>query len=600
MSWWKEAVVYQVYPRSFQDSNGDGIGDLRGIVRRLDYLKELGIDVVWLSPHYQSPNDDNGYDISDYEAIMTEFGTMADFDDLLAGLHERGMKLVIDLVVNHSSDEHRWFRESRKAKDNPFRDYYIWRPPSPPAPLPWGEGDVIPTPSASFEKTVETSIPDPPSPVGRGAGGEGPPNNWVSFFSGPAWEFDAATGEYYLHLFSRKQPDLNWENPALRQEIYRMMRFWLDKGVDGFRMDVIAFISKDQTFPDYPEGRFGDLSIHANGPRVHEFLQEMNREVLSHYDRGDGPCMTVGEAFGVSADEANLYVGRDRGELNMIFHFDHAVPREEERFLNPAPEFRLTELRKIFDRWDKALGNDGWNSVYFGNHDNPRVVSRFGDEGPLREVSAKMLATILLTQRGTPYIFQGDEIGMVNTDFRSIDEYNDIQVKNAWKALVEQGQGDPARFLSAANRIARDHARTPMPWNDGPQAGFTDGPSTWLKLNERYREINVQKALDDLDSVWHYYRKLIHLRKANPVLVYGAYTDLNPESDEVFAYTRSLAETLILVVINFTPQPVEIDLSGVLVARQKELLMANHVVEADDSPGLAFSLRPFEARIYRI
>ncbi|WP_266367831.1 glycoside hydrolase family 13 protein [Tellurirhabdus rosea] len=554
-NWWKEAVVYQIYPRSFQDSNGDGIGDLRGIIRRLDYLQQLGIDVIWLSPHYQSPNDDNGYDISDYEAVMTDFGTMADFDGLLAGIHERGMKLVIDLVVNHSSDEHRWFQESRKSRENPFRDFYIWKP-------------------------------------GRDGN---PPNNWLSFFSGPAWEYDAATDEYYLHLFSRKQPDLNWDNPALRQEIYRMMRFWLDKGVDGFRMDVIAFISKDQSFPDYPEGRFGDLTIYANGPRIHEFLGEMNQEVLSKYD-----CMTVGEAFGVAAEQANLYVGRDRGELNMIFHFDHAVPREEERFLDPAPEFRLSELRKIFDKWDKAVGREGWNSVYFGNHDNPRMVSRFGDEGPLREVSAKMLATILLTQRGTPYIFQGDEIGMKNSDFRSIDEYNDIQVRNAWKALVERGGGDAGQFLAAANRIARDHARTPMPWDDGPMAGFTDGPATWLKLNPDFGEINVRKAVSDPESVWHYYRKLIQLRKQHPALIYGDYTDLNPVSDEVFAYTRTLDREIVLVVVNFVGQPVEIDLGGILVAAQKTLLMANYPVAADASPELAFALRPFEARVYRI
>jgi len=553
--WWKEAVVYQIYPRSFQDANGDGIGDLRGILQRLDYLQDLGIDVIWLSPHYQSPNDDNGYDISDYEAIQPEFGTMADFDELLAGIHARGMKLVIDLVVNHSSDEHRWFQASRSSQDNPYRDYYIWRP---------GKAD-------------------------------GPPNDWVSFFSGPAWELDPATGEYYLHLFTRKQPDLDWENPALRQEIYRMMRFWLDKGVDGFRMDVIAFISKDQRFPDFRAGRYGDLSVYASGPRVHEFLQEMYREVLSAYD-----CMTVGEAFGVSAGEANDYVGSDRGELNMIFHFDHAVPREEERFLDPAPEFRLSELRRIFDRWDKAVGRKGWNSVYFGNHDNPRVISRFGDEGPLREVSAKMLATILLTQRGTPYIFQGDEIGMINTDFRSIDEYDDVQVKNAWKALVERGGGSPEQFLAASNRIARDHARTPMPWDDGPGAGFTSGPKTWLKINPTYTDINVRKALADPDSVWHYYQSLIRLRKQHPALLYGDYTDLNPTSDAVFAYTRTLDEEIILVVVNFTREPVSADLSGVLVTNRKALLMANYAAEDDGSPDLSFSLQPYEARIYRL
>ena len=391
MTNFRHQVIYQIYPRSFADSNGDGIGDLRGIISKLDYLADLGVDILWLSPIFPSPNADNGYDISDYEAIMPEFGTMADFDHLLAGVHERGMRLILDLVVNHSSDEHRWFQESRKSKDNPYRDYYIWRTQ---------------------------------------------PNNWQSFFSGPAWKFDDTTGEYYLHLFAEKQPDLNWENPALREEIYRMMRFWLDKGVDGFRMDVIPFLSKDTAFPDYPEGRYGDLTIHANGPRIHEFLQEMNREVLAHYPN----AITVGEGFGVSAEQANRYVGRDRHELDMIYHFDYAVPREEYRFLDPAPEFTLPELKAIFTKWNTAVdtGPDapGWQNIYFGNHDNPRVLSRFGDPVAYPYESATLLATILLTQRGTPSIYQGDEIGMTNCPFDHIDEYDDIQVKNAWKTLI--------------------------------------------------------------------------------------------------------------------------------------------------------------------
>ena len=421
----KASVIYQIYPRSFADSNGDGVGDLPGILSKLDYLANLGVDVLWLSPIFQSPNADNGYDISDYEAIMPEFGTMADFDALLSGVHERGMRLILDLVVNHSSDEHRWFRESRKSKDNPYRDYYIWR--------------------------------------------GGPPNNWQSFFSGPAWAFDEVTGDYYLHLFAKKQPDLNWENPALRQEIYGMMRFWLDKGVDGFRMDVIPFLSKDTAFPDYPEGRFGDLTIHANGPRIHEFLQEMHQEVLAHYPQ----VITVGEGFGVSAEQANLYVGERRQELQMIYHFDHAVPREEHRFLDPAPEFTLPELKAIFAKWNTALetgldapgdASPGWQNIYFGNHDNPRVLSRFGDPERFPYESATMLATVLLTQRGTPSLYQGDEIGMSNCPFKSIEEYDDIQVRNAWLALssvapdLSQGQ----QMIKPTTHSAPEYHRIPQ------------------------------------------------------------------------------------------------------------------------------------------
>lgn len=433
---YKDKVIYQIYPRSFNDSNGDGVGDLMGIIQKLDYLHDLGVDILWLSPIFGSPNADNGYDISDYEAIMPEFGTMDDFDELLTGVHKRGMKLMLDLVVNHSSDEHRWFQESRKSRDNPYRAYYIWRSPK--------------------------------------QGKE--PNDYLSFFSGPAWTFDETTGEYYLHLFAEKQPDLNWEHEPLRQEIYRMMRFWLDKGVDGFRMDVIPFLSKDTSFPDYPEGRYGDLTIHANGPRMHEFLREMHREVLAPYPA----CITVGEGFGVSAEQANLYVGANRHELDMIYHFDHAVPREEHRFLDPAPEFTLPELKAIFAKWNTALntGPDapGWQNIYFGNHDNPRVLSRFGDPatrsdryagaGPYHYESATLLATVLLTQRGTPSMYQGDEIGMTNCPFDSIDEYDDIQVKNAWNALMapDADRLKQKRFLQTANRIARDHARTPMQW----------------------------------------------------------------------------------------------------------------------------------------
>ena len=541
----KQSVIYQIYPRSFADSNGDGIGDLRGIISKLDYLANLGVDILWISPIFQSPNADNGYDISDYEAIMPEFGSMADFDELLAGVHQRGMRLILDLVVNHSSDEHRWFQESCKSKDNPYRDYYIWR--------------------------KET-------------------NNWQSFFSGPAWTLDKQTGEYYLHLFAKKQPDLNWENPALRQEIYAMMRFWLDKGVDGFRMDVIPFLSKDhrgdgRTFPDYPEGRYGDLTIYANGPRIHEFLQEMNREVLSKYD-----CITVGEGFGVSAQQANLYVGENRHELGMIYHFDHAVPREEQRFIDPAPEFKLPQLKAIFANWNTALDTGpnapGWQNIYFGNHDNPRVLSRFGDPERFPYESATMLATVLLTQRGTPSIYQGDEIGMTNCPFGSIDEYDDIQVKNAWQALVVPDGQLSAQFLKTANRIARDHARTPMQWADAPNAGFTTGPKTWLKVNPNYTQVNVAQQDTEPNSVLNFYRDLLHWRKRTPALHDGSYRDLLPDHPTIWAFERRLGETVLVVLANFSDYS-----AGVPMPITGEIILSNY---PDEIP----VLRPFEARIY--
>ncbi|MBC3787830.1 alpha-glucosidase [Spirosoma utsteinense] len=572
----KQQVIYQIYPRSFADSNGDGIGDLPGIISKLDYMADLGVDILWLSPIFPSPNADNGYDISDYEGIMPEFGTMADFDTLLAGVHQRGMRLILDLVVNHSSDEHRWFRESRKSKDNPYRDYYIWRAPSPPAPLPKGEGGKPPDGLL-------------PSPMGRGAGGEGtPPNNWQSIFSGPAWKFDEITGDYYLHLFAEKQPDLNWENPKLRQEIYTMMRFWLDKGVDGFRMDVIPFLSKDQRFPDYPEGRFGDVGVHANGPRIHEFLQEMHREVLSRYP----DVITVGEGIGVSAGQANRYVGQHRHELEMIYHFDHAMPRDEQHFIDPAPEFTLPELKTIFATWDRALetGPDapGWQNIYFGNHDNPRVLSRFGDpDGPYAYESATMLATLLLTHRGTPSIYQGDEIGMTNCRFDSIDEFDDIQVKNAWKALITP-TNDPdlgRKFLKAVNRIARDHARTPMQWSDAPNAGFTSGPATWLKVNPNYPDINVAKQQAEERSVLNYYRQLLHVRRQTPALQAGTYRDQLPNHPTVWLYERLLGEERLIVVANVSQHETDmpIDLTGTVV-------LANYA-------SVTGTLRPFEARI---
>ncbi len=563
MQSYKESVIYQIYPRSFADSNGDGVGDLRGIIGKLDYLADLGIDILWLSPIFQSPNADNGYDISDYEAIMPEFGTMADFDELLAGAHQRGLKLILDLVVNHSSDEHRWFQESRKSRDNPYRNYYIWRG-GPPRP-----------------------------------GGVEPPNNWQSFFSGPAWKLDEQTGEYYLHLFAEKQPDLNWENPRLRQEIYQMMRFWLDKGVDGFRMDVIPFLSKDPAFPDYPEGRFGDLTIHANGPRIHEFLREMHTEVLACYTTHDEKALiTIGEGFGVSAPQANLYVGDNRHELGMIYHFDHALPREEHRFIDPAPEFTLPQLKAIFSKWNEALETSldegdgctgtGWQNVYFGNHDNPRSLSRFGDPVRFHYESATLLATVLLTQRGTPGIYQGDEIGMTNCLFTSIDEYDDIQVRNAWKTLVEPNPDLADTFLQTANHIARDHARTPMQWtadsSDRPGAGFTTS-TPWLKINPNVAQVNVTSQQADSQSVLAYYKRLLRFRKQTPALHHGTYRDLLPDHPKVWAFSRKLADSEYVTVANFSAEtvPMPEGLAG-------EVVLGNY----EDRGGF---LRPWEAVI---
>lgn len=538
--WWKEAIIYQIYPRSFKDANGDGIGDLKGISTKLPYLKELGVNVLWLSPCFKSPNADNGYDVSDYEDIMDEFGTMADFDHLLKEVHESGLKLILDLVVNHSSDEHRWFKEAQKSKDNPYRDYYIWRDE---------------------------------------------PNDWISFFSGSAWTLDPLTNQYYLHLFAKKQPDLNWENPALRHEIYKMMRFWLDKGVDGFRMDVIPFLSKDSTFSDFPEGRKNDLTYYANGPRIHEYLQEMHAQVLSHYD-----CLTVGEGFGVNAEQANLYVGKNRRELQMIYHFDHAVPREEACFINPAPEFNVVQLKAIFSKWDTALGNDGWQNTYWGNHDNPRILSRFGNVGKYRQESAKMLATLLLTLRGTPSIYQGDELGMTNCSFTSIEEYNDVQVQNAYQSLVVNQKKDAAVFLKTCNQIARDHARTPMQWSDAENAGFTEGNGTWLKVNPNYPYINAKQAQNEAHSIFHHYRSLIQLRKENPVLVYGNYEDLLPDDPHLWVFSRSLEDIRFIVVANFSGAMQRFP--SLVFGEKTELLMGNYAEE-----GVDFELRPYEVRI---
>jgi oligo-1,6-glucosidase len=548
--WWKEAVVYQIYPRSFKDSNGDGIGDLKGITSQLDYVKSLGVDVIWLSPMYDSPNADNGYDIRDYRKIMTEFGTMADFDELLKAVKQRNMKLILDLVVNHSSDEHVWFVESRKSKDNPYRNYYIWRPPK--------------------------------------NGKE--PNNWVSYFSGPAWKKDPATGEYYLHLFAEKQPDLNWDNPKVRQEVYDIMRFWLDKGADGFRMDVIPFISKDQSFPDFPkdyDGNFGE--VYASGPKLHDYIQEMNREVLSKYD-----VMTVGEAAGWTLEKTPSLVDERRNELNMIFQFD-IVGIDRDRWRKKPWTWR--DFKAIYTRYDKALDVHSWNTVFLSNHDNPRVVSHFGDDSPrYRIVSAKALATILLTQKGTPFIYQGDELGMTNYPFTKIEEFDDIEVKNAWKAEVLTGQVAAAEYIAHLRKTSRDHSRTPMQWDESANGGFTTAPKAWLAVNPNYKEINVRQALADQNSVYNYFKRLIELRKKTAALVYGDYKDLDPENTSIFTYTRTLGSDKYLVVLNLSKNDQTYMLPEGLKASQ--LVLSN--LDGKEENLTTLKLRGWEARIYRM
>lgn len=555
-AWWKEAVVYQVYPRSFMDSDGDGIGDINGILMKLDYLQELGVNVIWLSPVYQSPNDDNGYDISDYKSIMTEFGTMADFDRLLKAVHERGMKVMMDLVVNHSSDEHPWFKESRSSKDNPKRDYYIWKP---------------------------------------GRNGK-EPNNWESIFKGSAWEYDEGTDEYYLHLFSRKQPDLNWENPKLREEIYSIMTWWLDKGVDGFRMDVINFLSKDQSYSDgavHHEKQHGDGSpFFLNGPRIHEFLQEINQRTLSGHD-----VITVGEMPGVTPEEAQLFTGKDRGELHMVFQFEHMDLGSGPAGKWSNDKWKLTDLKRILSKWQTGLEGDGWNSLYWNNHDQPRIVSRFGNDGKYRIESAKMLAACLHMLQGTPYIYQGEELGMTNVAFESIDDYRDIETLNSYDELVNSHGWSNERMMSAIHARSRDNARTPIQWNDSRNAGFTKG-TPWIKVNPNFPEINAEKAYNDQNSIFHFYKKLIQLRKKHEVVVYGRFELLWPDDERIFAYTRSFEEERLLVLCNFREEQVSYTLPEELQAYSATRLIGNYDQEEE---GISSKpLRPYECRVYHL
>lgn len=546
-AWWKSTVVYQIYPRSFKDSNGDGIGDLQGVTQRLDYLKNLGVETIWISPFFKSPMDDNGYDVSDYEAIDPLFGTMADFDEMLREMKKRRMKLVIDLVLNHSSDEHRWFQEARKSRDNPYHDYYIWK---------------------------------------DGVKGT-PPNNWISFFTPSAWEWNEATGSYYLHLFSKKQPDLNWDNPKLRQEMYKMMRFWLDKGVEGFRMDVIPFISKDRNFPDMDLSK-GELSkilkgIVVEGPRMHEYLQEMNREVLSKYD-----VYTVGEGFGVGVETVLDYVAPERKELGTVYHFDH-MDIDRENFIAPKP-YQPINLKRVLNRWNAVLQNKAPNTFYLGNHDQARSLSRFGSEKYPKE-SAKMLATLLFTYNAIPFVYQGDEIGMTNYKFKTIDEFNDISAKGAYQTFLQRGLS-PEKAVEMLNVTSRDHARTPFQWDDTKHAGFSNGAATWLKVNPNFATVNAKSAQADADSIWNFYRQILALRKKTPALQIGAMEDIDAENPSVYSYLRTDGKNQFWVVLNMTEQT--IDYKPTRDFSKTKLVLLNYKAAKN------WTLRPFEARIYQI
>ena len=557
-AWWKECVVYQIYPRSFKDSNGDGIGDLRGILQKLDYLTELGIDVIWLCPVYKSPNDDNGYDISDYQDIMDEFGALADWEELLAEMHKRGLRLVMDLVVNHSSDEHPWFRESRKTKDNPYRDFYIWRP---------------------------------------GKDGR-EPNNWRSIFGGSVWQYDEGTGEYYLHLFSKKQPDLNWENPQVREEIYKMMDWWLQKGIDGFRMDVINMISKMPGLPDAPTvqpGRYqfaGQYFI--NGPRLMEFLTEMKQKVLSRYD-----ILTVGETPLVSTQDAIQITNEQTGALTMVFQFEHIdLSAETGADIQLDTSSKLLNLKAVMSRWQKDLYRRAWNSIYLGNHDQPRSLSQFGDDGRYRVESAKLLATFIHMLQGTPYVYQGDEIGMTNVAFESIEDYRDIATRNMYQEAVEEKGVDPQQALRIVHAKSRDNARTPMQWDSSDHAGFTTG-TPWIKVNPNYEVINVADAMADPNSIFYYYQKLIQLRRENPVIVYGRYDLLLESHEEIYAFTRTLEEERLLIILNFSRDTSIFDLPQSISYASTNLLISNYDVDANQDIR-QINLRPYEARVYRL
>lgn len=544
--WWKEAIVYQIYPRSFSDSDGDGIGDLKGIISKLDYIKSLGVDVVWLNPIYSSPNDDNGYDISDYRAIMKDFGTMEDFDALLKGMHERGIKVVMDVVVNHSSDEHEWFKQSRSSRTNPYRDYYHW----------WNAD-------------------------------KGKPNFRYSLFdiNHDAWKYDSLTDAYYLHYFSRKQPDLNWENPKLRQEIYAMMKFWANKGVDGFRLDAFQFAAKDTAFPKFPDGFEKDfMKYYAVGPHLHDYLQEMNKEVFSQYD-----VMSVAEGAGNSFADAHNMVDAERNELNMAYAFDGVD-------IAKPQGYSVNHFKEVFSRWDSAFAEKGWLSIFLANHDQARMVSRFGNDQPaFRDLSSKMLSTFIMTMRGTPYYYYGDELGMTNAGFEKIEDYRDMPSLNEYQHQKDIG-GDIPKFLDNLKFSCRDNGRTPFQWDTTLNAGFSTG-KPWIQVNRNYHNINQAQQEKDPNSCLNYFRKLTALRKSHPELIYGKYTLLDKPNDKVYAYTRELEGQTVLVLLNFSFTEAEATIPNDL--KNTTLLLSNYS-ESKAPEGKVVNLRPYEAMVIKL
>jgi len=550
--WWKEAVAYQIYPRSFMDSNGDGIGDIQGIISKLDYLKNLGIDIIWVCPIYKSPNDDNGYDISDYKDILSEFGSMTDFDQLLDEVHARGMKLIMDLVINHTSDEHPWFIEARSSKENEYRDYYIWH---------------------------------------SGIDGE-EPNNWESIFGGSAWQYDEKTEEYYLHVFSKKQPDLNWENSSVRQELYEMINWWLNKGIDGFRVDAISHIKKVAGFPNMPNPEnkryVPSFDGHMNRPGINTFLDELKRETFDNYD-----IVTVGEANGVSVEEADLWVGEENGKFNMVFQFQHLELWNKS--VNNGLDIHA--LKNTLTKWQKGLEDNGWNALFFENHDQPRSVSTWGNDKEFWAESAKCLATLYFLMQGTPFVYQGQEIGMTNVQFPNIEDYNDVAIKNLYKLEKENGKPHE-EIMEIIWKTGRDNSRTPMQWSNDLNAGFTTG-KPWMKVNQNFRNINVDLALENPNSIYHYYKKLIDLRKENKVLVYGAYDLILEEHDQIYAYTRTLNNEKMLIITNLFPQITKFVLPADLTVESTELLMSNYEVDNGDEIK-EITLSPYEARVYRL
>lgn len=547
-TWWKEAVAYQVYPRSFMDSNGDGIGDLQGMISKLDYLKELGIDVIWICPMYKSPNDDNGYDISDYQDIMDEFGTMEDFDQLLKETHKRGMKLIIDLVINHTSDEHAWFLESRESKDSPKRYWYIWR-----------DGKD---------------------------GAE--PNNWESIFGGSAWEYDEETDQYFLHIFSRKQPDLNWENKEVRTALYDMINWWLDKGIDGFRVDAISHIKKEDGFKDMPnpEGLqyVSSFDKHMNVDGIQKYLEELKQETFSKYD-----IMTVGEANGVSIEEADLWVGEENGKFNMVFQFEHLDLWDSEK-----KALDLAKLKSVFTRWQKGLEGKGWNALFIENHDKARIVSTWGNDKEFWRESATALASMYFLMQGTPFIYQGQEIGMTNVQFPSIEDYDDVAIKNLYNIRREAGvpHEEIMDFIWATSR---DNSRTPMQWSAEANAGFTTG-NPWLGMNPNYTTINVEQQLNDPESILHFYKKIIKMKKDHEVFTYGVYDLILEDHEQIYAYTRTLDSEQAIVITNLSDQPADYEFDGFPLESSK-LLLSNQEVE-QHGPVTALTLKPYETRVY--